>query len=89
MAASTIPEFCRQHGISTPTYYKLRADGLGPREMRLGAAVRISDEAAAEWRRARENPQGPEAEEVRRRAESMAERGRAAGKSGGLAKASG
>ncbi|ESX23027.1 helix-turn-helix domain-containing protein [Mesorhizobium sp. LSJC264A00] len=46
----TIPEFCRRFGISTPTYYKMRAAGEGPREMRkVGSVVRISAGAIADW----------------------------------------
>jgi hypothetical protein len=53
--AYTIPEFCKAHRISESMYFKLRAAGLGPREMRALRKVTISVEAAAEWRRAREN----------------------------------
>ncbi|WP_079599644.1 hypothetical protein [Bradyrhizobium erythrophlei] len=50
----TIREFCEAHSICEAFYYKLRAAGLGPREMRTLRKVTISIEAAAEWRRARE-----------------------------------
>ena len=53
-AADTIPEFCCRHSISQSFYFKLKKLGLGPREMELGSAKRISREAGAEWRRARE-----------------------------------
>jgi hypothetical protein len=53
-AAYSIPEFCEAHRICEAFYYKLRAAGLGPREMRMLRKVTISVEAAAEWRRARE-----------------------------------
>ena len=53
-AAYSIPEFCEAHRICEAFYYKLRAAGLGPREMRMLGKVTISIEAAAEWRRARE-----------------------------------
>ena len=53
-AAYSIPEFCEAHRICEAFYYKLRAAGLGPREMRTLRKVTISIEAAAEWRRARE-----------------------------------
>jgi hypothetical protein len=52
--AFTINEFCTAHRISPAMYFKLRAAGLGPREMRALRKVTISVEAAAEWRRARE-----------------------------------
>jgi hypothetical protein len=53
--ALTIKEFCEAHSICEAFYYKLRAAGLGPREMRALSKITISVEAAAEWRRAREN----------------------------------
>ena len=56
----SIPEFCTLLVISTPTYYKMRAAGQGPREMRMvGSVVRISAEAFADWKRQRE--QAPDA----------------------------
>jgi len=76
--AYSIPGFCKQHDISEPTYYKERRAGRGPVEMRIGAVVRISREAAADWRRARENPTGEEAAVVARQAESLRERARRA-----------
>jgi len=33
----SVAEFCRRNGISKPFYFKLRAQGLGPEEIRLGA----------------------------------------------------
>lgn len=53
-AAYSIAGFCRDHGISESMYYKIRAQGFGPREMSVGTRVLISTEAAAAWRRARE-----------------------------------
>src|SRR5262245_34424793 len=52
--AFTVEAFCMQHMLSHSMYYKLKADGLGPREFRLGIKVLISREAAAEWRAQRE-----------------------------------
>ena len=52
--AFSIPQFCAAHGISRPFYYSLKAQGIAPREMRMGTRVLISQEAAAEWRRERE-----------------------------------
>jgi len=46
--------FCAAHGISEAFYFKLRDQGLGPDEMRLGTRVFITHEAAERWRRARE-----------------------------------
>jgi hypothetical protein len=60
-AAYTIPEFCEAHRISESMYYKIRADGLGPREARAFTKVIITKEAAADWRRARETPTTTEA----------------------------
>ncbi|WP_020187722.1 hypothetical protein [Methylopila sp. 73B] len=60
--ALTVPQFCTAVGISRCGYYKLKAQGLGPREMRLGASVRISPEALLDWQRERESPTGAEAE---------------------------
>ena len=40
------PEFCLTHRISVPFYFQLKAQGLGPREMKLGARRIISAEAA-------------------------------------------
>src|SRR6516162_4281355 len=54
--ALSIPEFCKAHGISEGFYYKLKRQGEGPREMKVGARTLISFESAAEWRRAREVP---------------------------------
>jgi hypothetical protein len=74
----TIGEFCIAEKISPPTYYKLRHLGLGPREMHIGAAVRISHDARLDWQRARENPQGAELEAVRSAAEGRRQRSHAA-----------
>ena len=52
--ALSIPEFCKAHGISEGFFYKLKKQGEGPREMKVGARTLISFEAAAEWRRERE-----------------------------------
>ena len=53
--ALSILEFCEAHGISEAFYYKLKRQGKGPREMKVGARTLITFESAAEWRRAREN----------------------------------
>jgi hypothetical protein len=73
-AAYTIPQFCEAHHISLPTYYKFKNAGMAPAEMRIGAVVRISREAAAEWRLARTNPTGDEAAAVARSTEKQRER---------------
>lgn len=53
--ALSISHFCQAHSISEAFYYKLKKQGLGPREMRVGARTLISLEAAAAWRAEREN----------------------------------
>jgi predicted DNA-binding transcriptional regulator AlpA len=53
--ALSIPEFCKAHGISEAFFYKLKKQGEGPREMKVGARTLITFESAAEWRRARES----------------------------------
>jgi hypothetical protein len=54
IASYGVSSFCNAHGISESFYYKLREDGLGPVETRLGTRVLISQEAAARWRAERE-----------------------------------
>ena len=53
--ALSIPEFCEAHGISEGFFYKLKKQGEGPREMKVGARTLITLESAAQWRREREN----------------------------------
>jgi hypothetical protein len=56
--AFSIPEFCFRNHISRPTYHRLRAQGRGPVEMRLGLnAIRITAEAEREWQRRMQEPQ--------------------------------
>ena len=52
----TIAEFCAAEHITAPTFYKLKRAGLGPKEMRHGAAIRISHRARLEWQKERERP---------------------------------
>ena len=52
----TIHQFCAAEGITPPTYYKLKAQGLGPKEMRHGGAIRISHRSRLEWQKEREQP---------------------------------
>ena len=56
--ALSIPEFCEAHGISEGFFYKLKKQGEGPREMKVGTRTLITFESAAEWRRTRENQHG-------------------------------
>ena len=53
-SSQTIDEFCTSERISRSQYYVMRAEGWGPAEMWIGAAVRISPEARRAWRRERE-----------------------------------
>jgi hypothetical protein len=53
-AAYSVREFCEAYAISKAMYYKLRREGFGPVEMRIGTSIRISLEAAQAWNRARE-----------------------------------
>jgi predicted DNA-binding transcriptional regulator AlpA len=47
----TVAEFCDAEGIGRSTYCKLRKEGRGPRELRIGATIRITAEARKEWRK--------------------------------------
>ncbi len=60
-AAFRIKEFCGRNSLSETTYHKLKARGLGPREMVVDGMIRISADAERDWQRARENPTGREA----------------------------
>jgi predicted DNA-binding transcriptional regulator AlpA len=52
--AFSILEFCARHGMSRSAFYNSLKAGQGPRLMRVGTRVMVSREAAAEWRRERE-----------------------------------
>jgi hypothetical protein len=52
--AFSIRAFCARHSISESFFHKLRAIGLGPVVMKVGARTLISRESAAAWRRERE-----------------------------------
>jgi hypothetical protein len=57
-AAYTIPEFCFRNNISRPTYHRLRAEGRGPVEMRIGLnTIRITADAERDWQRQMQQPQ--------------------------------
>ena len=56
-AAFTISEFCQAYRISRSKLYQLFHAGTGPRVMRVGTKILISDEAATDWRREREAQQ--------------------------------
>jgi len=48
--ASTIDQFCSDHGFSRAKLYGLWSKGKGPRFFKVGTRILISEEAAAEWR---------------------------------------
>jgi predicted site-specific integrase-resolvase len=50
----TIGEWCKMHSISRGTYYLLRKEGKAPRTIMCRSRPRITEEANAEWIRARE-----------------------------------
>jgi hypothetical protein len=50
----TVAQFCERNHLSIAFYYKLRQQGVGPREMEVGRRRFVSIEAETEWRRARE-----------------------------------
>jgi hypothetical protein len=52
----SVSEFCRDHRISRGTFYKLLAEGRGPKIAKIGRRTLISAEAAEEWRRRIEQP---------------------------------
>jgi hypothetical protein len=55
--AYTLAEFCYRNQISRPAYHRLRAEGRGPAEMRIGLnMIRITCEAERDWQRAMEEP---------------------------------
>jgi len=51
-AMYSVPSFCAAHGISESFFYQLKAEGRGPRVLKLGTRVFVTHEAAARWRRA-------------------------------------
>jgi len=53
--AFDIRNFCDYHMISRSHFYNLLKKNLAPRMMHVGKRKLISEEAAAEWRRAMEN----------------------------------
>jgi predicted DNA-binding transcriptional regulator AlpA len=49
-AAMTIAEFCARFAISRPLYFRMRAAGDGPQELRLGRRkIVITEQAARQW----------------------------------------
>ena len=50
----TIREFCTAHRLSISMYFKLKAQGRGPRETAVGSRRYVSFEDAAAWRAAQQ-----------------------------------
>jgi len=48
-SALSINEFCAAVGISPGTYARMKRERWGPREMRIGKKVGISQQALADW----------------------------------------
>ena len=46
-----VRHFCAAHAISPVTFYKLVAEGKGPRITRIGGGTFVSADDAAEWRK--------------------------------------
>lgn len=75
--SQTIAEFCAHERISKATFYKLRAAGLGPDELRAPKTtiVRITAEARAAWHQRMADLRNSEAvllEEAHRREQAVA-----------------
>jgi hypothetical protein len=60
-AAFTVDEFCTSHRLSRSALYRAWREGIGPRFFRNGSRILISAEAAAAWRREREDAEFAEA----------------------------
>ncbi|AWL95748.1 helix-turn-helix domain-containing protein [Bradyrhizobium ottawaense] len=52
----TVDEFCQRYRIGRTTFYRLHAEGKGPRVVKIGKCTRISEAAAADWLAAHESP---------------------------------
>lgn len=48
--AYSIDQFCAAHGFGRSTYFKLRKEGKGPREIRVATKPIITVESARAWR---------------------------------------
>jgi len=73
-AAYSVQEFCLRNHISRPAYHRLRAEGRGPAEMRIGLnLIRITANAEREWQRRMEQGDGEfEAKAIERAAKAGA-----------------
>jgi hypothetical protein len=54
MGSKAIDEWTSSHGFSRSYFYLLKKRGKAPRTMKVGACVRITDDANNEWERERE-----------------------------------
>ena len=61
LLAMSIKAFCALHAISEDQFYKMQREKWGPVVMHVGSRTLISHEAAAEWRRSREEAAAKEA----------------------------
>jgi hypothetical protein len=61
-ACFSVASFCVAHHISQAFYYKLKSQGLTPREIQLGSRILITFESAADWRAERERAAATAAE---------------------------
>lgn len=52
--AYSIEQFCQAHSLSYSYYFKLKKQGLGPKEFKVGQRRLVSMEAAQKWREERE-----------------------------------
>jgi hypothetical protein len=76
----SIATFCARNGIGLTLYHRLKNEGRGPREMRLGRTIRITLEAERDWQREREWPSDAEARLIAREHKARVGLSRRAGK---------
>ena len=50
--AQSIPDFCKEHGISKSLFYKLMKDGKAPATIKLGKRRLVTIEGARQWLKA-------------------------------------
>ena len=60
----SVAEFCAAEGLTRTTFYKMRRQGFGPREMRIGRVIRITHRARLDWQQERENPSPKEKKRI-------------------------
>lgn len=49
ISASSIKDFCRRYGIAETTFHNWQHKGIGPKTIKIGGTVRITDEDEREW----------------------------------------